>query len=52
MTNREAIEIIKANWPAERYTALRQALNKAIRSLEKDERFEERRNKKNEEGAV
>lgn len=44
MTNREAIEIIKANWPAERYTALRQALAKAIRALEREDRKEERNN--------
>lgn len=34
MTNREAIETIKANYPPENYTALREALDKAINLLE------------------
>lgn len=46
MTNKEAIEIIKSNWPAERYSALRQALGKAIRALEREDRREERNNVK------
>lgn len=44
MTNKEAIEIIKSNWPAERYPVLRQALSKAIRALDREDRREERRN--------
>lgn len=47
MTNREAVEIIKSNWPSERYPVLRQALGKAIRALEREDRAEERRCKKN-----
>lgn len=44
MTNREAVELIKANWPSERYGALRQALSKAIRALEREDRRDERAN--------
>ena len=46
MTNKEAVEIIKANGPAERYGVLRQALSKAIRALEREDRREERNNVK------
>ena len=46
MDNRTAIEIIKANWPSERYSTLRQALNKAVRALEREDRREERMNGK------
>ena len=35
MTNQEAIETIKANYPDERYTMLREALNMAIKAMEK-----------------
>lgn len=49
MTNREAVELIKSNWPSERYSALRQALSKAIRALEREERREEQFNKKQNE---
>lgn len=34
MTNQEAIDTIKANWPPENYSSLIEALNKAIDSLE------------------
>lgn len=35
MTNQEAIETINANYPDERYTMLREALDMAIKALEK-----------------
>ena len=44
MTNREAVELIKSNWPSERYSALRQALSKAIRALEREEQFNKKQN--------
>lgn len=47
MDNQKAIEVIKANWPAERYAVLRQALSKAIRALEREDRREERKNVEN-----
>ena len=47
MDNKTAVEIIKSNWPAERYSTLRQALSKAIRALEREDRREERANVKN-----
>lgn len=47
MNNKEAVEIIKSNWPSERYSALRQALSKAIRALEREDKFEERKNRRN-----
>ena len=34
MTNEEAIEAIKCNWPDSRYTILREALDMAIKALE------------------
>ena len=37
MTNKEAIETIKANYPDERYTMLREALNMAIEALKEQE---------------
>lgn len=37
MTNKEAIETIKANYPDERYTMLREALDMSIEALEKQE---------------
>jgi rubrerythrin len=40
MTNKEAIETIQANYPDERYTMLREALDIAIEALEKQESFE------------
>ena len=40
MTNKEAVETIKANYPDERYTMLREALDMAIEALEKQETFE------------
>ena len=40
MTNKEAIETIEANYPDERYTMLREALDMAIEALEKQEEFE------------
>lgn len=40
MTNKEAIDTIKANYPDERYTMLREALDMAIEALEKQETFE------------
>jgi len=33
MTNKEAIEAIRANWPSENYSVLRDALTLAIRAL-------------------
>ncbi|SER87655.1 hypothetical protein SAMN05518872_102450 [Psychrobacillus sp. OK032] len=36
MTNKEAIEVIKSNYPPENYTLLREALDLAIKSLEED----------------
>ena len=33
MTNEEAIEAIKCNWPDSRYTILREALDMAISAL-------------------
>ena len=38
MTNKEAIEAIKCNYPPENYTRLREALDKAIEALEKQMR--------------
>ena len=35
MTNIEAIEAIKKNWPSENYTMLREALAIAIQAIEK-----------------
>lgn len=35
MTNKEAIEAIKCNYPPENYTRLREALDMAIKALEK-----------------
>ena len=35
MTNQEAIETINSNYPDERYTMLREALDMAIKALEK-----------------
>ena len=35
MTNAKAIEVIKSNWPPENHYALRMALDKAIKALEK-----------------
>jgi hypothetical protein len=37
MTNNEAIKTIKANYPDERYTMLREALDMAIEALEKQD---------------
>lgn len=45
MTSKEAIEIIKSNYPPENYTMLREALNLAIRVLEEDSKKEEWHNK-------
>ena len=41
MTNEEAIEAIKCNWPDSRYTILREALDMAISSLRQQEHFRE-----------
>ena len=41
MTNEEAIEAIKCNWPDSRYTILREALDMAIEALRQQERFGE-----------
>lgn len=35
MTNKEAIEVIKCNYPSENYTRLREALDMAIEALGK-----------------
>lgn len=40
MTNQEAIEIIKANYPDERYTMLREALDMAMDALKEQEPVE------------
>lgn len=40
MTNQEAIETIKANYPDERYTMLREALDMAMELLEAQEPVE------------
>ena len=37
MTNEEAIEAIKCNWPDRRYTILREALDMAISALRQQE---------------
>ena len=34
MTRKEAIEVIKCNWPDSRYTILREALDMAVKALE------------------
>ena len=41
MTNEEAIEAIKCNWPDSRYTILREALDMAISALRQQERLDE-----------
>jgi hypothetical protein len=41
MTSKEAIEAIKANYPPESYTILREALDLAIKVLEEDSKKEE-----------
>ena len=40
MTNQEAIETIEANYPSERYSMLREALNMAIALLKEQEPIE------------
>ena len=37
MTKQEAIETIKANWPPENYTMLREALTIAVDALDSDD---------------
>ena len=39
MTNKEAIEAIKCNYPPENYTRLREALDMAIESLENEKQI-------------
>lgn len=39
LTSKEAIRIIKSNYPPERYTMLREALDLAIRVLQEDVDF-------------
>lgn len=39
MTPKEAIKAIKCNYPPERYSMLREALNMAIEALEKQEKY-------------
>lgn len=41
MTNEEAIQVIKCNWPDSRYTILREALDMAISALRQQEHFRE-----------
>ena len=41
MTNEEAIEAIKCNWPDSRYTILREALDMAISALRQQDHFRE-----------
>lgn len=48
MTNEEAIEVIKSNWPSDRYTALREALTLAIKALKITSRKMDREAKNNE----
>jgi hypothetical protein len=38
MDNKEAVAIIRSNWPDIRYSMLREALDLAIKSLETDDR--------------
>ena len=38
MTNKEAIQAIKSNYPPEQYSMLREALDMAIRLLEEDDK--------------
>lgn len=45
MTSKEAIEVIKSNYPPENYTMLREALDLAIKVLEDDSKKEEWHNK-------
>ena len=58
MTNEEAIQAIKCNWPDSRYTILREALDMAISALRQQEHFREATKKvepyrqKPEEGTV
>jgi hypothetical protein len=40
LTNTEAIKAIKCNWPPEKYTVLREALDIAIKLLEKEDNNE------------
>lgn len=47
MTNEEAIETIKRNWPSERYEALREALTLAIKALKITSRKMDREAKQN-----
>lgn len=47
MTNKEAIETIKANYPDERYTMLREALDMAMEVLEAQEPLAVRETRKN-----
>ena len=37
MTKQEAIETIKANWPQENYTLLREALSMALNAIDNEE---------------
>lgn len=39
MTNKEAIEVIKCNYPPENYTRLREALDMTIEALEKADKY-------------
>ena len=39
MTNEEAIKVIKAHYPTENYTRLREALDLAVRVLQEDADF-------------
>lgn len=41
MTSKEAINVIKSNYPPENYTILREALDLAIRLLEDDAQKED-----------
>ena len=41
MTNEEAIQAIKCNWPESRYTILREALDMAISALRQQDHFRE-----------
>ena len=41
MTNEEAIQAIKCNWPDSRYTILREALDMAISALRQQDHFRE-----------
>ncbi len=48
MTNEQAIEVIKSNWPADKYEALQDALKLAIKALKITSRKMDKEAKNNE----